>query len=57
MINNNSLLDNYIDSMIENTNINNFPKEINLILDGGAFNGAYTAGCIYYLKQLENKNI
>ena len=57
MINNNSLLDNYINSMIENTNINNFPKEINLILDGGAFNGAYTAGCIYYIKQLEKNNI
>jgi hypothetical protein len=57
MINNNSLLDNYIDSMIENTNINNFPNEINLILDGGAFNGAYTAGCVYYIKKLEKNNI
>ena len=57
MINNNSLLDNYIDSMIENIDINNFPKEINLILDGGGFNGAYTAGCIYYIKKLEKNNI
>jgi len=57
MINNNNLLNDYIDSMIENININNYPKKVNLILDGGAFNGAYTTGCIYYLKQLENKNI
>lgn len=51
------LLDNYINSMIENTNITHFPNKINLVLDSGAFNGAYTAGCVYYIKQLETLNI
>lgn len=52
-----NLLDNYINSMIENTNVNYFPNKINLVLDGGAFNAAYTAGCLYYIKQLEVLNI
>jgi len=51
------LLDNYINSMIENINIEHFPNKMNLVLDGGAFNGAYTAGCLYYIKQLELLNI
>lgn len=52
-----TLLDNYINSMIENINKKNFPNKINLVVDGGAFNGAYTTGCLYYIKQLETLNI
>jgi len=32
-----------------------FPKNINLILSGGAFNGSYMLGVLYYLKELERK--
>ena len=52
-----TLLDNYINSMIENINTKHFPDKINLVLDGGAFNCAYTTGCLYYIKQLEKLNI
>lgn len=31
--------------------------EIDLILSGGMFNGAYTLGSLFYLKELEKKNI
>jgi hypothetical protein len=50
-------LQKYIHSMIENINIQTIPKKINIIVDGGGFNGAYTAGCLYYFKELETLNI
>jgi len=53
----NIYLQNYIHSMIENINIQTIPTKINLILDGGGFNGAYTTGCLYYFKELETLNI
>lgn len=54
---NNNYLNNYINSVIENRDKNKFPKKINLIIDGGAFNCAYMGGCLSYIKQLENSNI
>jgi hypothetical protein len=47
----------FINNLIENININNIPREIDLILDGGAFNGGYQLGTLIYLKQLEKLNI
>jgi hypothetical protein len=47
----------FINNLIENININNIPREIDLILDGGAFNGGYQLGTLIYLKQLEELNI
>jgi hypothetical protein len=45
------------------TLINNLPKKIiqntqniNLVLDGGIFNGSYLMGCIFFLKEMENRN-
>jgi len=32
------------------------PIDIDIVLEGGAFNGSYLAGCLFYLKELENKN-
>lgn len=52
-----SNIKNYIDSMIINLNKKSLPKKVNLILDGGAFNGAYTFGSILYLKEMEKKNL
>lgn len=42
-------------SLIENIPHTNIPSEIDLVLDGGAFNGLYMLGCLYYLKELENR--
>lgn len=44
----------YIGSLTENINKNNIPKIIDLVLDGGAFNGGYQLGILLYLKELEN---
>ena len=44
----------YIGSLIENLDKNNIPKDIDLIIDSGAFNGGYGYGIILYLKELEN---
>ena len=35
----------------------NKPLEIDLVLDGGAFNGSYLIGALYFLKELENRNL
>jgi len=42
-------------SLIENIPKANIPSEIDLVLDGGAFNGLYMLGCLFYLKELENR--
>ena len=44
----------YINSLIDNLNKNSIPKNMDLILDGGAFNGGYQIGILLYLKELEN---
>jgi hypothetical protein len=46
-------LKHYIHKLIENLNKNDIPKKIDLILDGGSFNGAYQLGTLMYLKELE----
>lgn len=46
-------LDCYVNAYASNININNIPKNINLILDGGAFNGGSIVGNLLLLKQLE----
>ena len=38
-----------------NTNTNNKITKINLILEGGAFNGSYHIGALYFLKEMEKK--
>ena len=47
----------FIQACIENLNEDNVPNEINLVLDGGAFGGAYTLGGLLYLRELVNKKI
>ena len=39
--------------MIENLDRKTIPKKIDLILDGGAFNGGYQYGMLLYLQELE----
>jgi hypothetical protein len=47
----------YIDDLISNINSENIPKEIDLVLDGGAFNGIYQLGSLMYLHHLEEKKL
>jgi hypothetical protein len=47
----NTLIDNLPD-YIKNTNN---PLKIDLVLDGGVFNGSYLAGALYFLKEMENR--
>ena len=52
-INSLSPLKTYIGALIENLDKEKLPKNIDLILDGGAFNGAFGYGILIYLKELE----
>ena len=45
------MLSEYINYLIENVNKNNISDKIDLVLDGGAFNGSYMIGCLMYLKK------
>ena len=45
----------FINSMIDNIDDKQIPKEIDLILDGGAFNGIYMLGGLFYLKEMERR--
>lgn len=38
------------------TNFEFNPLIIDIVLEGGAFNGSYLAGCLFYLKELEERN-
>jgi hypothetical protein len=53
----NSLITNLITNIENNKNDNHIiPKEIDLILDGGAFNGCFELGILLYIKQMESTN-
>ena len=32
------------------------PQRMDLVLDGGAFNGSYLIGALYFLKEMEKRN-
>ena len=48
------LLENLPKNIKHNSDINK-PNMINLILEGGAFNGSYHIGALYFLKEMEKK--
>jgi hypothetical protein len=59
------MIDNYVTHLVNdflikyNTNNPNNPNKhnhINLVLEGGLFNGSYLTGCLFYLKELEKRN-
>ena len=50
------MIKHYINELIQNLPKQNKPLEIDLVLDGGIFNGNYLIGCMYFLKELENIN-
>ena len=43
----------YLRSLIDNLDKSNLPKKMNLVLDGGAFNGGYIGGMLLYIRELE----
>lgn len=47
----------YIGALMENLDKEKIPKNIDLILDGGAFNGAFGYGILIYLKELEKSKL
>ena len=46
---------NYIENLASNYTIRDNPIAIDLVLDGGAFNGFYQLGSLKLIKQLEKK--
>jgi predicted patatin/cPLA2 family phospholipase len=49
-------LQTFINTLIENVPEKHLPKKIDLVLDGGAFNGVYMLGSLFYMKELERCN-
>jgi len=53
------MINDYVNKLIENLpdNIKNrkTPEEIDLVLDGGVFNGSYHVGALYFLKEMERR--
>ena len=53
------MIDEYINKLIENLpdEIKNRkePETIDLVLDGGVFNGSYHIGALYFLKEMERR--
>lgn len=47
----------YISKLIENLNPQIKNKNLNMVLDGGCFNGGYLYGALLYIKNLERKNL
>ena len=57
------MINTYINKLIENlpdeikqNNTNKTPMKIDLILDGGLFNGSYLVGALYFIKEMESRN-
>jgi hypothetical protein len=55
------MIDKYISKLTRTNPINNKQscetKNIDLVLSGGAFNGSYMLGALYYLKKMEKDNL
>ena len=52
-----NMIENYVKKLIENmpSSSSGKPEVIDLILDGGIFNGSYQIGCLYFLREMENQ--
>ena len=52
-----NMIKNYVKKLIENVpcSFSVKPEIIDLILDGGIFNGSYQIGCLYFLREMENQ--
>jgi len=50
------LFQSYINNLLKNLPKRDKPIVIDLVMDGGLFNGSYLIGCLYFLKALEKIN-
>lgn len=51
------MIDEYVNRLIENLpEDKNKLQHLDLVLDGGAFNGSYLVGALYFLKEMERRN-
>ena len=48
---------NYICELINNLPKRETPYELDLVLEGGAFNGSYIVGILMFLKEMENSRL
>ena len=51
------LLREYINALILNVDKTKIPNEIDLVFSGGAFNGMFGFGVLYYIKALEKQKL
>jgi hypothetical protein len=49
------MIENYVNKLTNTVNCSQKIIEIDLLLSGGAFNGSYILGALYYLKNMEEK--
>ena len=49
------MIQHYVDKLIENLPLKTFVKHLDLVLDGGIFNGSYLIGALYFLKEMEKR--
>tara|TARA_B100000902_G_scaffold36976_1_gene44216 strand:+ start:5039 stop:5971 length:933 start_codon:yes stop_codon:yes gene_type:complete len=54
----NNLLETYVKTLVDKADLKNIPskKDVDLVFDGGAFNGAIEQGIAMYIKELEHAN-
>lgn len=51
------MIEQYVNKLIENLPIENIKNQrLDLVLDGGIFNGSYLIGALYFLKEMERRN-
>lgn len=50
------MIQHYINKLVDNLPTRESPIELDLVLDGGVFNGSYLIGSLYFLKELEKIN-
>lgn len=52
----NQYVDKFIKNLPEKFKNNKKPLQLDLVLDGGVFNGSYLVGALYFLKEMEKQN-
>jgi predicted patatin/cPLA2 family phospholipase len=50
------IIETYIQNLIINLPKKDNPEKINLVIDGGIFNGSYLTGALYFLREMETRN-
>jgi hypothetical protein len=50
------IIETYIQNLILNLPKKDKPEQINLVIDGGIFNGSYLTGALYFLREMETRN-